>query len=336
MKAKPYQISALKDQILTQFSGVLLFGTDTARIHDLSNIIKKIILPQEDPFSLITLTAAQLKTAPFLITDEANTPSLTSSRRLIVMKEAGSLSLEAFDDFIEHRQTDAFLILTADNLPKNNALRLEAESLPNFLTIACYPPEEAEIHKIIIDYLKRENFSISPQGIDYIIKNTNSDMLILKNELEKITLYNQTKKPLSLENIQNLIGVGNVSVENFIQAVFNKKFSMMEDYFHLLLNQGEQPVSLVRLLNKNLDLLLTGKYFIQQGKTPLQVADTLLKPAQFRLKQPFQEQLRLWTLSQLIKAKQMLLEAEIQMKSGQILPELILKKTLFTLLNNPK
>lgn len=336
MKAKPFQISALKDQILNQFAGVLLFGTDTARVADLAKIIKKMIHPQEDPFSLLSLSSHQLKSAPFLITDEANTPSLSASRRLILMKDGGNLSLEAFCDFIDHRRTDAFLLITADNLPKNNALRLEAESLPNFLTIACYPPDEIELNKIIFDEAQKQGFTISPQAIEYMIQNTNANLLILKNELEKLALYNSEKKPVSLEMIQNLMGLGNVSIDRFIQAVSNKKTAHALFYFTLLINQGEQCVSLCRLLNRSLDLLVMGKNLLQTGKNPMQVADSLLKASQFRLKRPFQEQLRLWSVPQLLKAKRLLLEGEIQMKLGNLPPELIFKKVLLTLSGNPK
>ena len=44
MKAKPFQISALKSQICQEFDGALLFGTDAARVSDLSKQIKNMIL----------------------------------------------------------------------------------------------------------------------------------------------------------------------------------------------------------------------------------------------------------------------------------------------------
>lgn len=331
MKAKPFQVSALTNQIDTQFVGALVFGTDVARIQDISHQIKKIILKQEDPFALFTLTPAQLKNTPFLITDEANTPSLMQTRRLIWVKEGQSLSVDTLVHFCQNRQTDAFLLISADNLPKNNALRCEAESLPDFLTIACYPPEGPELYKIVSDFAQKNAFSIQPAAIDYLIQNINNDMLMLKNELEKLALYNQDKKPIDLETIKKLIGVGNVQIDSFIQAIAHKKTSYALSLIFPLLNQGEQPVTLTRYIGRYLDLLLQGKNLQKQGKSALAVAETLLKPAQFRLKQPFQEQLHLWTIPQLVKAKHLLLSSEIQLKSATLQPELILKKLIFNL-----
>ncbi len=329
MKAKPFQLSALN--IEQQYMGVLLFGSDIARIQDLAIQIKNQILTENDPFALITLTPNQLKNNPYYITDEANTPSFMQTRRLIWVKEGHTLSVDALIHFSQNCHTNTFLLITADNLPKNNALRLEAEALPNFLAIACYPPEAPELCKIITDFAHQNHFTMAPNAIDFLIQNTENNTLLLKNELDKIALYNQNKKTITLEIIQDLIGLGNAKTDQLIQAIATKNTSLSLSLLILLLNQGEQAVSLIRQISRYFDLLLQGKGLSQQGKNPFQITDILLKPAQFRLKQPFQDQLRIWSLPQLIYVKHQLTEAEIQLKSAPLTPELICQKLIFNL-----
>ncbi len=328
MKAKPFQLEALSQQIKTQYSGALVFGTDISYVQEISLKIKKMIVPNANDFSLVYLSASQLKQTPFAATDEANTPNLMGDRRLIWIKDINNLSDMIICHFCEHRQTDAFLLISCDNLPKNNALRVEAEKNPHFITFACYPPEESELTFFVKDFIHQENFKISPDAISYLIQNTSGNLSILKSELNKLVLYNKDKKTITLDIIQSLIGSGSVQLDFFIQLVANQKISQAIPLILKLQQQGELLISLIRMLNRYFDVLLTGKSLIAQGDNPSTVVEKLLKPAQFRLKQPLQKQLTMWTLKQLIHAHHLFLETEIQMKSSRLSQDLLLEKCL--------
>ena len=328
MKAKPFQLDALSAQIKTQYAGALVFGTDVSRVQETAQKIKQMILPQSDAFSLVVLTAAQLKQTPFMATDEANTPNLMGDRRLIWIKDANNLSDEHLRHFCENRQTNAFLLISCDNLPKNNALRIEAESHTQIITFACYPPEENELVGIIKDFMRQNGFHITPDAMAYLVQNTSDNLTILKSELEKIALYNNTKQPLTLPIIQNLIGTGDVQTDMFIQLTANGQIAKAISFIPKLQQQGENIVSVLRALARYFNLILTGKSMIIQGDNPSFVVDKLLKPAQFRLKQPLQKQLMLWSMPQLIRAHHLFLESEIQMKTNSLSQELILQKCL--------
>ena len=155
--------------------------------------------------------------------------------------------------------------------------------------------------------------------------------MILKNELDKIALWNNEKKQITLDIIQQLVGMGTVNVDTFIQAIADKQGKKMLTSLDALLAQGENPVTLVRMIARYFSNLLKGVDKIEAGEAPADIAKKILKPAQFRLEESVQEQLRTWTKASLLKAHHDLLNAEIQMKSGILDPELILKQTLLTL-----
>ena len=330
MKAKPFQLEALSNQIKTQYAGALVYGTDVSRIQEISHKIKSLIIPKENNFSLINLTGSQLKQTPFIATDEANTPNLMGDRRFIWIKEATNLSDETIRHFCDHRQTDAFLLISCDNLPKNNSLRIEAESHPQIITFACYPPDENELAFFVKDFVQQAKFQMSPDAIAYLIQNTSGNLSVLKSELEKISLYNKDKKAITLQIIQTLISGGTVQIDTFIQNVANAQISAALPLISKLIQQGEMTVSILRALSRYFDLLLMGKSMIVQGNT--NIVEKLLKPAQFRLKQPLQKQLTFWKMPQLIRAHHLLLEAEIQMKTNTLSQELILEKCLLDLI----
>ena len=331
MKAKPYQINALVPRLQKEFKAALVFGTDGAGVQDIAKKIQNIIIPHAGPFSVVSLTVSDLKNNPNYVLEEANTPDLMGGRRLIWLKEATAGQADIMADFIEKCQTDAFLLMSADNLTKSAALRVESEIHPDILVIACYPPETADLRHLIQDFSKETGVNFAPEAIDYLIQNTENNTLILKNELEKITLWNHTKKTLTLDIIQQLVGSGTTSVDVLIQALANQQSDLVIRTLNALLAQGENPVTLIRQIAKYFTALLKGVDKLNAGESPSDIAKKILKPAQFRLEEAVIGQLHSWSKERLLKVHQTLLNTETQMKSGILNPELILKQTLLML-----
>ena len=331
MKAKPYQINALIPRLQKEFKAALIFGTDSSGVLEIAKQIQSIIVPEAGPFSVISLTPADLKNTPNRVLEEANTPDLMRGRRFIWLKEASAQQADIISDFIAKCQTDAFLLMTAENLAKSAALRAESEASPNILVVACYPPEMMDLRRMIQNFTQEAGFDFAPEAMDYLIQNTDNNTLILKNELNKIKLWNQDKKRLTLDLIQQLVGTGTVNTDTLIQAVANRQTDKMIFATSALLSQGENPVTLIRAIARYFSALLKGVNQLKMGENSATAAKKILKPAQFRLEEAVIAQLHSWTEPVLLKAHHTLLNAEIQMKSGTLDPELILKQTLLML-----
>lgn len=331
MKAKPHQLNALAKKLQTEFAAALVFGTDASEVQEIAKNIQKIVLPNPGPFSLISLTPADLKSEPNRVLEEANTADLMGERRFIWLKEAGAQHADIMTDFVANRQTDAFLLMTADNLMKSAALRVESEASPDILVVACYPPEVMDLRRIVQNFSKEVGFDFTPEAVDYLIQNTNNNTLILKNELSKIQLWNQNKKRIDFEQIQCLVGMGTVTQDSLIQAVANRQTAIVINTLNALLLQGENPVTLIRSIARYFSNLLKGVDRIEQGEVASDVVKKILRPAQFRLEESVMGQLHSWRKSDLLKAHHILLNAEVQMKSGVLDPELILKQSLLML-----
>ena len=144
--------------------------------------------------------------------------------------------------------TDAFFLMTAENLTKSAALRVESEANPDILVIACYPPEVMDLRRIIQNFSREAGFDFTPEAMDYLIQNTENNTLILKNELEKIALWNNHKKRITLDLIQQLVGTGTVNSDTLIQAVANRQPEKVLTALNALMAQGENPITLVRMV----------------------------------------------------------------------------------------
>ena len=331
MKAKPYQINALIPRLQKEFAAALVFGTDSSGVQEAAKQIQNIVIPVAGPFSIISVTPTDLKNTPNRILEEANTPDLMGGRRLIWLKEATSQHADIMADFVQKRQTDAFLLMTAENLTKSAALRVESETSPDILVVACYPPEITDLRRIIQNFAHEAGFDFAPEAIDYLIQNTDNNTSILKNELGKIALWNKDKKRITLEISQQLVGTGTVTTDTLIQAVANRQTERTLLALNALLLQGENPITLIRAVARYFSGLLKGVDKMEAGENPADIAKKILKPAQFRLEESVTAQLHSWSKTSLLKVHKTLFNAEIQMKSGILDPELILKQTLLML-----
>ena len=73
MKAKPYQISALKPQIQSQFQGALIFGSDLGIVQELSEKIRKIILQDtSSDINFIKISPQKIKEIPSILAMSLN------------------------------------------------------------------------------------------------------------------------------------------------------------------------------------------------------------------------------------------------------------------------
>ncbi|MGN0920053.1 MAG: DNA polymerase III subunit delta [Alphaproteobacteria bacterium] len=334
MKAKPYQINALAPRLKQEFKAALVFGTDSAGVQEAAQKIQKIVIPTPGPFSIIPLTPADLKNNPSRVLEEANTPDLMGGRRLVWLKEATAAHADLMANFVQLCQTDTFFLMSADNLTKSSALRAESEADSHILVIACYPPEVMDLRRIIQDFTQQAHFELTPEASDYLIQNTDNNTLILKNELNKIALWNADKKRITLDEIQHLVGTGTTTTDSLIQALANRQTEKALAALNALLLQGENPITLVRAIARYFTGLLKGVDKLAHGEASADIAKKILKPSQFRLEESVQEQLHTWTKPALLKVYNDLLKAEIQMKSGTLAPELILKQTLLFLTKN--
>jgi len=121
--------------------------------------------------------------------------------------------------------------------------------------------------------------------------------------------------------------VQNSSVDTFCCAVATGQQQVAEKEYHLMLENGENPVSIIRILylyfNKLLD---AAEEFSKAGMVG--ALKKIMKPAQFRLESVFQKQIQIWKKSNILKVLNLLIEAETQAKTTGLPAELLLDRVV--------
>lgn len=335
MKAKAYQLPALKKDIQTTFLGALIYGPDFGVVNDTAETVMTYIVPNiKDDFAVVKITPTKIKENAGIVSDEANALSLMRGRRVVWVKEADANSAELVETAAETIKTDSFILMTADNLTKANALRVAAENHPRFLTIACYADEERDVQNLITTTLQEQGYRATPTALSALKERLTDNRVTTKSELEKLMTYLGDKKTVDESDVLAVCTTASeTSYDTLCMAVGGGHQKQVDTAYQLLLSTGENPVTLTRILMLYFNRLLVGATALAKGDTLDAATKKILRPAQFKLEAATKQQLSLWKKDWIIKALLLLSDTEKQLKSTAMPGELILARTLMTLTN---
>lgn len=329
MKAKPFQIEALKQQIQKQFKGALIYGPDFSVVEDCAKEILQMIVPQKDDFSVVKIMKSQLKETPSLLLDEGNAISLLGNRKLIWLKDTDNNCLQYIENYIDFIKSDSFLLLTADNLVKTAALKVYCENQADILTIACYQDEAKDVRFLVQNHLKTNGYMISEPALTFLTERLNENRQATKNELEKLMTYLGDKKNVEQADIEAVIAdTATATTDMLCFAVANGSQKEADKALQTLLANGENPVSIVRLLMAHFNKLLLGADLMSRRTSSDVICKKLLRANQFKLKEDIIRQVYGWKKEYVYKTLNLLIETEKQTKSTGIPAELVTERVV--------
>jgi len=306
-----------------------VFGPDFGIVQEISEKIASFVVPDpRDSLGVIKVTPQKIKEIPSLLLDEGNAPVLLGGRKLIWVKEADNTLLEAIESYFSNIQTDSFLLISAGNLTKTAALRVFCEEHPNILSVVCYADEARDVADFIRETLSEAGIRVTQEAMPLLVERLSENRLATRRELDKLISYLGDKKQVETADVLAVItDTQNASTDIFCCAVATGNRDVAEKEYHLMLENGENPVSIIRILYMYFNRLLdASETMIQVG--PDAALKKIMKPAQFRLESQFRTQLQIWKKSFVLKVLNLLIEAERQAKTTGLPAELILDRVV--------
>lgn len=330
MKAKAYQVSALKRDIQSAYRGALVYGPDFASVLETAEQIAKMITPDlKDDFCVVRLTPTKIKENKAIVLDSANALSLMGGRKLVWIKEADNSCAFVPEEVFEHIQTDAFVLMTADNLPKNSTLRVVSENHPKCLTVACYADEEKDIIAGITTFLGENGYRASVEAINILKERLTENRVATKRELEKLITYVGERKQINEEDVRTIIThTQATSFDTLCMAIAGGRQKEADEALSLLLASGETSVGIVRVLINYFNKLLLAVNAVS-NREPLEVAcKRILKAGQFKLEGEVKRQLSIWKKEWVVRVLNLLAETEKQTKTTGYPADLMVSRTI--------
>ena len=335
MKAKAYQVTALKREIQSVYHGALVYGSDFGSVFETAEQIAKIITPDlKDDFCVIRLNPQKIKENKSIVLDNANAMSLMGGRKLIWIKEADNTCSFVPAEVFEQIKTDAFILMTADNLPKNSSLRNEAENHPKCLTIACYEDSEKDIIATITNCLNEQGYRASMAAMNLLKDRLTENRVATKRELEKLMTYVGERKQIEEDDVLAIVTCNTTtSFDTLCMAVAGGRQKEADEVLSLLLASGETSVGIVRILINYFNKLLLAVNAVS-NREPIDIASKrILRAGQFKLESEVKRQLSIWKKEWVIRVLNLLAETEKQTKTTGYPADLMVARTILTITN---
>ena len=335
MKAKAYQVPALKREIQSVYRGALVYGPDFGSVLETVEQIAKMITPDlKDDFCVIRLTPSKIKENKSCVQDNANAMSLMGGRKLIWIKEADNTCSFVVDEVFDAVKTDAFILMMADNLPKNSALRVSSEEHPKCLTIACYADGEKEIVANIMAFLSENGYRISAGAMNLLKELLTENRVTTKRELEKLITYMGERKQIEEVDVRAIITCTQASSFDMLcMAIAGGRQKEADETLNLLLASGETSVGIVRVLINYFNKLFLAVNAVN-NREPIDIAvKRVLRSGQFKLEDEVKRQLGIWKKEWVIRVLNLLAETEKQTKTTGYPADLMVARTILMITN---
>ncbi len=283
----------------------------------------KTAFPEEE----MELLTFDLEEQPIdFVIDEADTIPFFTERKMIIAKNASFLKatekgkekinhdLKRLENWLAHPSDTAVTIFIApyeklDERKKVTKLMKEKSVLLNAVT-----PQNHDLTTWIKSEASANGKKISATAIDKLVEMVGGNMLQLRQEIEKLSLYLGDEQEIRVSLVEDLVAK---TLEHdafkMLNAFLEHRTKEALEIYHDLLRQKEEPIKLVGLLASNIRAMSNIFFLQQKGYHPQQIAKQL-KMHPYRVKL-ITEQHNRPSNERLMQALYKLAEIDLQLKS---------------------
>ena len=243
--------------------------------------------------------------------------SFFDEEKVVFISRATDKIVQFIQELEEKKISDVIFVIFADRLEKRSKLRTIFEKKKDFACIPVYQDDEKTLRLITNNFFKLEDISVSSEIINLITDKCNGDRGYLISELDKIKLYYNSQKKISLEEIAILTNLSeNYSIAELIDCCLSKNQIRTIKILNENEYTSEDAVLIIRsFLSKIKRLLnLREKYEMNEN---LDITISTFKPPIFwKDKEIVKKQVLCWTSSKLENLIIKLSDIELNIKKN--------------------
>lgn len=277
------------------------------------------------------LNTSKYEFNPYLldtIIEDANTPSLFSDNKLIIVEEAFFLTnqtkknakecdLSSLESYINHMNCDTHLVFINEKVNMNKKIC----KLLKKLGVVKECGNSISLQTVAKELLKE--YKVDYDALQLLISRANN-VSLLEQECTKLKLYKLDEKVITKEDILSLV-TKNIDLDIFKlidNIVKRNKVDALETY-HEMLKYNEEPIKILILLANQFRLMYQAKTLRMKGYTEQDISKQLeVHPYPVKLAL---EKSRSYDNELLLNLIHKLAETDLQIKKGEIEKELALE-----------
>lgn len=334
MKLKLVQVEPFLQRPDSTIRAILVYGSDSGQVCEiLDTLTTAIVVNRQDPFRVSELTAATVRADPARLADEAATLALTGGRRVVRVRDADDTLASVLSSFLTTSEGEALIVVAAGELGKASRLRRLFEETGNTVALPCYLDEAKTLELLIHDTLRQFGLKGEAAAMTYLVEHLGSDRLQSRRELEKLVLYTQSGgDTVTLADAMSCVGDDtDLTLDGLAMAIADGNQGRADRMYRRLILKGVVPVGILRVLIRHFQRLYLAAGLVACGRNVEQAMAALKPPLFFKIKDRFRTQLLVWPEDRLLRALEMLMQAEIDCKTIGLPDQTMCGQTLLQL-----
>lgn len=293
----------------------LVYGSNDGLQRDtVRRLAKAICSNLSDAFQVAELNGGDLGADIGSLYGEFNGQSLMGGRRVVIVNDAGNDLSKALRKMLdESPKAQNLLILSgAGNLNKKSSLVKLAEDSADMAVFACYEDKNEDICGV----LRGMGLTFEPAAIQLLCSRLSGDRMINLGELDKLAVYMGNGKTVTPEIVEKIISdTSDSSLEDIYYATLDGDKASALNFYNRYINEGNEPVSVVRSIMYHFMKLLICQAGIENGEPTDKAMQRLIPRVIFYRVDAFKRQLNAWNREKLLKGMEMLYTAEKDCKT---------------------
>lgn len=214
------------------------------------------------------------------ILDDANTVSLFSSKKLIIIENSFIFSrttkkidnIELIEEYLKQKNVDVIILFINPN-EKLDSVKKLVKIIKEKGVIKEFNPLK-NINSAVTNFF--ENYKLDPGVIELLISRVGNNLDIIYQEIEKLKIYKINDKIITKQDILDLTTeVIDVDIFKFVDDIINKNKKDAIKTYKQLLKLNEEPIKIIALIASKFRLMYQACILTKKGYTEQQISEIL-------------------------------------------------------------
>ena len=215
------------------------------------------------------------------IIEECNYTSLFNDKKAVIVNNTNIFGtkyeykedMELLEKYLNNSNKDTELIFIADNVSlKKKCVKIIKD---NGNLFELKKPVGDDLRKMVIDYLKQDNFKIENSALTKLITNLNSNYDFILNEIDKVIVVKKDYLITNEDIDKYTIKIVEENIFDFVDLVIKKDskniFIKLEKY----IQEKQEPAILLSNIASQYRLIYSVKNLTRKGYSEKEIADEL-------------------------------------------------------------
>lgn len=293
------------------------------------NLTKVICEDVYDPFRVVYFNGSDINADPSILFAEYSSQSLMGGRRVIVIKDADNNLTKNLKSLLETSKSDTLIVISSDSLNKKSSLVVLAESREDMAVIACYEDRDEDIYGTVKNKLVENGMTIGNEALKVLCARLSNDRKSNLGEIEKLITFMGTRKDIGVDDVQKIVSDASASSSDDVcYYAAGGDSEKAQKAFRKMINEGNEPISLVRGLTYHFSKLLTIVSYMENGEPLDKAMFKLIPRVIFFRESSFKRQASIWNRDKLLGVLDLLYKCERDCKTTNMPVEEIVSYTL--------